>query len=200
MSNYFDQVWQKLFPSKETVPLQMKENFTLKDKEVQELEDWIHSEAAKSLFSLIYRNYHFKRTQINESPEVHLFTSSYANGFAISYEAPLDLSSFSLLFLGLSRRVLALGYQQVSLDRKLEEINEQVKQTEKFYFKPPLQMPQEGEPITQLYGNISLEKVSINNTPSYIKLLAAIYSDRNYQEAKPFDELMDKLFEHPSHE
>ena len=200
MSNYFDQVWQKLFPSKETVPLQMKENFTLKDKEVQELEDWIHSEAATSLFSLIYRNYHFKRTQINESPEVHLFTSSYANGFAISYEAPLDLSSFSLLFLGLSRRVLALGYQQVSLDRKLEEINEQVKQTEKFYFKPPLQMPQEGEPITQLYGNISLEKVSINNTPSYIKLLAAIYSDRNYQEAKPFDELMDKLFEHPSHE
>jgi hypothetical protein len=102
--------------------------------------------------------------------------------------------------LGLSRRVLALGYQQVSLDRKLEEINEQVKQTEKFYFKPPLQMPQEGEPITQLYGNISLEKVSINNTPSYIKLLAAIYSDRNYQDAKPFDELMDKLFEHPSHE
>lgn len=200
MSNYFDQVWQKLFPSKETVPLQMKENFTLKDKEVQELEDWIHSEAAISLFSLIYRNYHYKRTQINESPEVHLFTSSYANGFAISYEAPLDLSSFSLLFLGLSRRVLALGYQQVSLDRKLEEINEQVKQTEKFYFKPPLQMPQEGEPITQLYGNISLEKVSINNTPSYIKLLAAIYSDRNYQEAKPFDELMDKLFEHPSHE
>lgn len=200
MSNYFDQVWQKLFPSKETVPLQMKENFTLKDKEVQELEDWIHSEAATSLFSLIYRNYHFKRTQINESPEVHLFTSSYANGFAISYEAPLDLSSFSLLFLGLSRRVLALGYQQVSLDRKLEEINEQVKQTEKFYFKPPLQMPQEGEPITQLYGNISLEKVSINNTPSYIKLLSAIYSDRNYQEAKPFDELMDKLFEHPSHE
>lgn len=200
MSNYFDQVWQKLFPSKENVPLQMKENFILKDKEVQELEDWIHSEAATSLFSLIYRNYHFKRTQINESPEVHLFTSSYANGFAISYEAPLDLSSFSLLFLGLSRRVLALGYQQVSLDRKLEEINEQVKQTEKFYFKPPLQMPQEGEPITQLYGNISLEKVSINNTPSYIKLLAAIYSDRNYQEAKPFDELMDKLFEHPSHE
>ena len=51
MSNYFDQVWQKLFPSKETVPLQMKENFTLKDKEVQELEDWIHSEAATSLFS-----------------------------------------------------------------------------------------------------------------------------------------------------
>jgi hypothetical protein len=200
MSNYFDQVWQKLFPSKENVPLQMKENFILKDKEVQELVDWIHSEAATSLFSLIYRNYHFKRTQINESPEVHLFTSSYANGFAISYEAPLDLSSFSLLFLGLSRRVLALGYQQVSLDRKLEEINEQVKQTEKFYFKPPLQMPQEGKPITQLYGNISLEKVSINNTPSYIKLLAAIYSDRNYQEAKPFDELMDKLFEHPSHE
>ena len=117
--------------------------------------------------------------------------------FALSYGPPLDPNSFSLLFLGLSRRIIALGYEQVSLDRKLEEVNDQVKETEKFYFKPPLQLPKEGELISQLYGNISLEKIRINQQPSYFKLLASVYSDRLYYDAKPFDELMDRLFERP---
>ena len=196
MPDFFDYLLKKIFPARGShQPLSVKENFLLKDKDLQDVEVWGHSEASKVLYDLVYRNYHYKRAQINESPEVHVFSSVYANGFALSYGPPLDVNSFSLLFLGLSRRIIALGYEQVSLDRKLEEVNEQVKETEKFYFKPPLQMPQEGALISQLYGNISLEKIRINQQPSYFKLLAAVYSDRMYHDAKPFDELMDRLFE-----
>uniref|UniRef100_UPI004047EBA3 hypothetical protein n=1 Tax=Algoriphagus sp. TaxID=1872435 RepID=UPI004047EBA3 len=196
MPDFFDDLLKKIFPARGShQPLSVKENFLLKDKDLQDVEVWGHSEASKVLYDLVYRNYHYKRAQINESPEVHVFSSIYANGFALSYGPPLDVNSFSLLFLGLSRRIIALGYEQVSLDRKLEEVNEQVKETEKFYFKPPLQMPQEGALISQLYGNISLEKIRINQQPSYFKLLAAVYSDRLYHDAKPFDELMDRLFE-----
>jgi len=196
MPDFFDDLLKKIFPARGShQPLSVKENFLLKDKDLQDVEVWDHSEASKVLYDLVYRNYHYKRAQINESPEVHVFSSVYANGFALSYGPPLDVNSFSLLFLGLSRRIIALGYEQVSLDRKLEEVNEQVKETEKFYFKPPLQLPQEGALINQLYGNISLEKIRINQQPSYFKLLAAVYSDRLYHDAKPFDELMDRLFE-----
>jgi len=196
MPDFFDDLLKKIFPARGShQPLSVKENFLLKDKDLQDVEVWGHSEASKVLYDLVYRNYHYKRAQINESPEVHIFSSIYANGFALSYGPPLDENSFSSLFLGLSRRIIALGYEQVSLDRKLEEVNEQVKETEKFYFKPPLQMPQEGALISQLYGNISLEKIRINQQPSYFKLLAAVYSDRLYHDAKPFDELMDRLFE-----
>lgn len=196
MPDFFDDLLKKIFPARGShQPLSVKENFLLKDKDLKDVEVWGHSEASKVLYDLVYRNYHYKRAQINESPEVHVFSSVYANGFALSYGPPLDVNSFSLLFLGLSRRIIALGYEQVSLDRKLEEVNEQVKETEKFYFKPPLQMPQEGALISQLYGNISLEKIRINQQPSYFKLLAAVYSDRLYHDAKPFDELMDRLFE-----
>ena len=196
MPDFFDDLLKKIFPARGShQSLSVKENFLLKDKDLQDVEVWGHSEASKVLYDLVYRNYHYKRAQINESPEVHVFSSVYANGFALSYGPPLDVNSFSLLFLGLSRRIIALGYEQVSLDRKLEEVNEQVKETEKFYFKPPLQMPQEGALISQLYGNISLEKIRINQQPSYFKLLAAVYSDRMYHDAKPFDELMDRLFE-----
>lgn len=195
MGNFFDDLYKKVFSTSESSPLKVKENFTIKEADQTDLDAWIDSEEAEQLFGLVYKNYHFKRTQINGHPQVHVLESPYANGFAVTYEEPFDLKSFSRLFLAFSRRVLALGYQQVSLDRKFEEINEQVKVTEKFYFKPPLQLPVEGELISQLYGNVALEKVSVNNKPSYIKLLATVYSDRLYQDAKPFDLLMDRLFE-----
>lgn len=175
--------------------MKVKENFVIKDSELTDLDSWMESEEFEQLLALVYKNYHFKRTQINAQPQVHVFESPYANGFAVTFESPFTPKSFSRLFLAFSRRILALGYEQVSLDRKLEEINDQVKMTEKFYFKPPLQLPAEGELISQLYGNVALEKVSVDNKPSYIKLLAAVYSDRLYQDAKPFDQLMDRIFQ-----
>jgi len=195
MGNFFDDLYKKVFSSAEKTPLKIRENFTIKEADQVDLDSWMLSSEADELFSLVYKNYHFKRTQINSYPRVHIMESPYANGFAITYEEPFDPKSFSRLFLAFSRRILALGYEQVSLDRKMEELNDQVRTTEKFYFKPPLQLPIPGQLISQLYGNVALEKVSVDNTPSYIKLLATVYSDRLYQDAKPFDQLMDRIFE-----
>jgi hypothetical protein len=195
MSSFLDDLFKKVFKPSDKSPMRLKENFVIKEIEQSELDLWIESEESVQLFALVYKNYHFKRTGINSQPQVHIFDSPYANGFAVSYENPFNAKSFSRLFLAFSQRLLALGYEQVSLDRKFEEINDQVKVTEKFYFKPPLQRPAEGELISQLYGNVSLEKVNVDNEPSYIKLLATVYSDRLYQDAKSFDQLMDGIFE-----
>jgi hypothetical protein len=199
MANFFDDLVKKVFPSLGKQPIAVKENFSLKEKELEDLDAWMATPEAAELFALVFRNYHYKRAQINERPELHVFTSDYANGFAVSFDTPLTAQTFSLLFLGLSRRIPMLGYEQVSLDRKLEEVNDKVRTTEKFYFKPPLQLPVEGDLISQLYGNIALEKITIDHQPSYIKLLATVYSDRLYHNAKPFDELMDRLFDRPHH-
>jgi hypothetical protein len=81
----------------------------------------------------------------------------------------------------------------------MEEINDQVKVTQKFYFKPPIKLPTQNELISQLYGNIVIEKVSLNNQPNYLKFLATFYSDRLYQDPNPFDQLLDRLFDAPTH-
>lgn len=175
--------------------MKVRENFVIKESEQKDFTEWMQTEESADLFALVYKNYHFKRSGINASPQVHVFESPYANGFAVSYGEPFDSKSFSRLFLAFSQRILALGYKQVSLDRKLEEIDEQVKVTEKFFFKPPLQAPAEGELISQLYGQVALEKVSVDNKPNFIKVLATVYSDRLYQDARPFDQLMDRIFE-----
>jgi hypothetical protein len=195
MSKFFDELFKKMFGPSDKSPMKVRENFVVRESDHEDLAQWMDSEEYRNFLALIYKNYHFKRTGINDSPQVHILDSPYANGFAVIYEEPFDEKVFSRLFLAFSQRVLALGYEQVSLDRKLEEINDQVKVTEKFYFKPPIQILAEGELISQLYGNVSLEKVSVNNKPSFIKLLATVYSDRLYQDAKPFDQLMDRIFE-----
>jgi hypothetical protein len=194
MGNFLDDLFNKVFKPGAKQPVNYKENFTVKEEDFKELDSWMESEEASELFALIYKNYHFKRTNIQEFPEVHVFSSPYANGFAISFDPPFNSKSFALLFLAFSRRILDLGYRQVSLDRKFEEVNDEVKMTEKFYFKPPIQDLAEGELISQLYGNLALEKITVNNQPNYIKLLATVYSDRLYQNAGSFDELMDRLF------
>ncbi|OOG75253.1 hypothetical protein [Algoriphagus sp. A40] len=195
MGSFFDELFNKVFKPSEKSPMKVKENFVISEIDQSDLDLWVVSEEAERFFALVYKNYHFKRTGINDHPQVHILDSPYANGFAVTFEDPFDLKSFSRLFLAFGQRILALGYEQVSLDRKFEEIHDQVKVTEKFYFKPPLQVPTEGELISQLYGNVALEKVSIDNKPSFIKLLATVYSDRLYQDAKPFDQLMDRIFE-----
>jgi hypothetical protein len=195
MGNFFDDLYSSLFQSSEKVPLNHKENFVYKFSELQEAKDWSNGVEGEEIMAKISKNYAFKKLQLEEIPRVHILDSKYARGFAITYEEVFTPQTFSNLFLAFAQRVLALGYQQVSLDRKLEEINDQVRSTEKFYFKPPLQLPVADQLISQLYGNVAIEKITLNNQPNYLKVLATFYSDRLYQDPMPFEELVNQLFE-----
>lgn len=195
MGNLFDDLYSSLFQSGEKLPLNHKENIVYKPEELQEARTWSFSTEGERILAKISKNYSFKKLKLEEMPRVHILDSKYARGFAITYEEIFTPQNFSYLFLAFAQRVLALGYQQVSLDRKLEEINDQVRSTEKFYFKPPLQLPTENQLISQLYGNVAIEKVTLNNQPNYLKILATFYSDRLYQDPMPFDELVNQLFE-----
>lgn len=199
MSKFLDDLFKKIFPSSDQTPMNLKENMILKPNELAQSEEWAQTPEGKTLIDRLYKNYHFKKAGINDRPQVHLFDSQYAKGFAITFEEPLTDKTFDSIFLAFAHRVLALGYHQVSLDRKMEEINDQVKVTQKFYFKPPIKIPIQNELISQLYGNIVLEKVSLNNQPNYLKFLATFYSDRLYQDPNPFDQLLDRLFDAPTH-
>ena len=80
------------------------------------------------------------------------------------------------------------------MDRKIDEVNEQVRTTEKLYYKPLVSVDTSSDKIDQRYGNVSIEKIYLDNKPNYLKVLVTLYSDRQYHDAKPFDQFMDKLF------
>jgi len=194
MTSFIEDVLGKLFPKKSS-PVNIKENFTQTESEKENTESWMTSDEGESLIKLVFKNYHFKKSGINSHPEVHILNSPYANGFAVSYESPFNEKTLSQLFFAFGRRMLDLGYQRVSLDRKIEEIQENVRTTEKQYFKPPLNTADLTQKIDQLFGNVSIEKVSINEKPSYLKILVTVYSDHLYRPAKPFDLFVEELFE-----
>jgi hypothetical protein len=194
MASFIDDILGKLFPKK-SAPMNVKENFLQSEDEKETLTDWIGSEQGIATLKLINKNYHFKKSGISGTPEVHILNSPYANGFAVSYESPLDQKTFSHLFFAFGRRMLDLGYHRVSLDRKMEEIQENVRTTEKQYFKPPFGSTDFSQKIDQIFGNVSIEKVNINDKPSFLKVLVTVYSDHLYQDAKPFDQFIDELFQ-----
>ena len=194
MASFIDDILGKLFPKK-SAPMNVKENFLQSEDEKETLTDWIGSEQGIATLKLINKNYHYKKSGISGTPEVHILNSPYANGFAVSYESPLDEKTFSHLFFAFGRRMLDLGYHRVSLDRKMEEIQENVRTTEKQYFKPPFGSTDFSQKIDQIFGNVSIEKVNINDKPSFLKVLVTVYSDHLYQDAKPFDQFIDELFQ-----
>jgi hypothetical protein len=194
MASFIDDVLGKLFPKK-SKSISIRENFIQSITDQEDVKSWVISEEGLSLIGLVAKNYHFKNSGINSQPEVHILNSPYANGFAVSYQSPFDEKSFSQIFFAFGRRMLDLGYRRVSLDRKIEEINDVVKTTEKQYFKPPLSNADFTQKIDQLFGNVSIEKVSINDKPSFIKVLVTVYSDHMYQNAKDFDQFIEELFE-----
>nr|MBI1231986.1 hypothetical protein [Cytophagales bacterium] len=190
---FIDDIFGRLFPEREK-KLAYKENFTQTEAEIAATTGWMESEEGVQALKKVYTNFHLKKAGINDRPAVHVLTSPYANGLAITYEEPFTAKIFQQLFFSFGQRMLALGYQRVSLDRKMQELQESVKITEKLYFKPPLSSASLNQKIDQLFGNVAIEKVTIDNKPIFLKVLVTVYADHLYLPAKPFDEFVEGLF------
>jgi hypothetical protein len=194
MATFFEQIIGKLFSNPKT-KIVHKENFTHGQIAQQEVADWLVSEDGKNILALIHKNYHFKTAGISASPQIHLLKSPYANGFAITFEKPFTEKQFELLFHAFGKLILNLQYYQVSLDRKIEENNQQVKVIEKLYLKPIVHSLNADSKIDQRYGNVSIEKVSDGRVSSYLKLLVTVYQDHLYEKALSFDQFIEDLFQ-----
>lgn len=195
--SYFEKLINRIFPEK-SPPGTVVVHEVLKrtEKETQRYESWKNTDAQSELLQTVAQAYYYKKTNIRTSLDVHLFNTVYANGFAITYPPAVSAQVFKNLFDYLKDRVLLMSYRLVTADRRIIDRENYVETIEKYYLKPPLKA-QKGplQSIDQQYGNIVIEYILIDGKPSYIKLLASIYSDSLYKEALSHNELMKKLFE-----
>ena len=170
-----------------------KENFRRSEEEDERVKRWMFSAEGRMTFGRVLKNYELKKPGLQDNREMHLVTSPYANGVAISYDTSLPAKTFSDLFFAFGLRMLDLGYYRVSLDRTIREEAELVRTTERQYYKPYVAVV-DGLKTDQLFGNVSIENVLIDNKPSFLKVLATVYSDQHYLDARPFDQFMKELF------
>ncbi len=193
--SYFDKLISKIFTGK-TYPgsAAVHEVLNRTSREAQQYDAWKDTTAPHKLLQEVAQAYYYKRTNIRGSLDVHLFNTDYANGFAITYSPAISSQVFKHLFDYLKDKVLQMQYRLVNADRRIIDRENYVETIEKYYLKPAAEM-QQTAPIDQQYGNIVIEYILIDNQPSYIKLLASIYSDSLYKDALSYNEFMQKLFE-----
>ncbi len=191
--SYFDQVYKQLFGKRSGGPkVLVNEVIDRSERYQKDYNLRILSGEFKKLATDVYSSYELKQQSIEKLPAVHLLSSQYANGFAISYHHGITTSDFSFLFDWLSERTKTLNYQLANSDFQVIEKDSIIESKEKHYLKPRVGNE---KIIDQQYGNILIEHIAINDVPSYIKYTANIYSDRKYQEAQKFDKLAEYLFQ-----
>jgi len=201
--DFFDDILKKLFPKRnKKIPL-IKENLKRSEKEELEFQIWSSSADAKYWFARIYESYHLKRQGLpSQDIQVHLFSSAASNGLAITYTNAMSSKQFRFLFDKLKDAILNLPYpyKLYTSDRAHYERNNYVETIEKHYLKPVYgtnkevgtELKTDGQ-LPQFYGNILIEYIQIDGEPSFIRLLANIYSDRLFLDALPFEELVEKV-------
>ncbi|WP_020526181.1 hypothetical protein [Flexithrix dorotheae] len=194
---FFDRIFKRLFSESIILPDQepiITEALKRRAKELSNYFYWLNNALYKSLLSRIQTAYWEKQRNRLSDLQIHLFNTRYANGLAITYHPSISPEEFQHFFDLLKDRALNIGYNLSISDRKIFDRKKYVEVIEKYYLKPPLSIPKAGEIKDQMYGNILIEQVLIDSNPSYIKLMANIYSDRLYTKAKNFDKLIKELF------
>ncbi|NVJ46928.1 MAG: hypothetical protein HWE07_07360, partial [Cytophagia bacterium] len=164
------------------------------EKELSKYEDWLHSESRSELIREVERGYYLKKQGIVSSVDVHLLDSKYANGFAISYTELIGKENFQNIFDYLKDKVQENGYKIAQADRRILVKDSHEETIEKWYLKP-ISEELESKVVNQRFGNVLIEKIDVDRKPSYVKFMANVYQDRQYTEAEPFQDLLDKVFE-----
>ncbi|MDW7692133.1 hypothetical protein R9C00_14670 [Flammeovirgaceae bacterium SG7u.111] len=196
--SYFSKLVKQLFPEPEVAtskePL-VSEALIRSMNEKGRYFKWLNQSTYKSVLYEIYENYQLKKQQLTKNWWVHVLSSKYANGFAITFNQLYTTHDFQHLFDYFKDQVLNIGYRLCVSDRKIYDRPNYVETVEKYYLKPPARKSYESSGLLdQVYGNIIIEHVLIDDKPSYIRFMANIYSDRLYTKALDFEELMKVIF------
>jgi hypothetical protein len=98
----------------------------------------------------------------------------------------------------LKDQALALGYHLRTAD--IRAVNkESFKESIYKYYLTPLPALVNGSSLcNQLYGNISIDLIQLNQQPTFIRIVANAYLSCAFSEALTFDELLNRLLIKPA--
>lgn len=191
---FFRDVIDKLFPQKNTGDKVVHSQVIDRSEAFEaRFQEW-NSKEGERVRSEVLTGYKEKQAeQENSKIRVHLLVSKYSNGLAISHDPDhFTKESFAFLFDSLAEEAEKLNnYRKVNSDYSIREKNGQMETKEKYYLKP---LHSNNDSIVdQQFGNILIEHILIDDKPSYIKLMANVYMDSNYSQARNFNELVSEL-------
>jgi len=165
------------------------------EKYSMQFSEWKNSNESLQLLKRLYEKFQAKKLQEVDDLSVTVLETPYANGVLFSYTDAIPIREFEFLF-DLLKETAEMGdYRSSVSDRRIIQRSDYTETIEKHYLKPTNDpLPGKGSKMQQLYGNILLEHVLIDGTPSYLKILCTLYSDGNFADPLPFEDFIELLF------
>lgn len=177
---------------------EMKEETLLKEKIVltqfflEEYRQWLQADMHFGLIDHLKAQREILENRPDADPNYFQFRSAASNGFYFHGEEPWSNKDYSFLVQYFTEKLIELGYRLNNSSREVVQQQDKLLSSESFYFKLPL-ASRNKKPIPQYWGNILLEHKLVDERTNYVKLMAHIYSDRNYETAYDFIDLENEL-------
>jgi len=188
--NFTSRILNKLFSKKSNKEPLVSGKLERSDRYEENYSGWVESQVG-NILSELQQAYNKSNARGLYNPAFHVYNSDQSNGFFFNYHMEFESEEFSYLLDYFKETVVDLGYTVYTSDTKYKDLESGVQKIDRHYLKPT----QEGSemPMNQKYGNVLIELFILNDEVQYLKLMANIYSDRNFTEPKPFSEFLEKL-------
>ncbi|PJJ60258.1 hypothetical protein [Hymenobacter chitinivorans] len=161
-------------------------------------EQWVAQQVYLNWMGPFFKAYHFQKTGVcAKQLRVQLIKDEARQGALFFYDPSIGPGNFRHLFDFIRDQLIAQGYNAAVSDQRLVKHERYTESIEKHFLKPqPHDCTATGR-CNQRFGNVTVDLVSINGQPGFIRFVANPYQDAIFTPAASFDSLMDTLFNLP---
>ncbi|GAA3947812.1 hypothetical protein [Hymenobacter algoricola] len=161
-------------------------------------EQWVGQQVYLNWMGPYFKAYHFRKTGVGgQGLRVQLLDECGRQGALFFFDPSIGPGNFRHLFDFVRDRVLALGYNLSTSDQRTLRHDRYTEVIDKHFLKPQPQDCTHSGRCNQKFGTITVDMVSINGQPGFIRFSANPYHDAIFTPAHSFDELMDRVFNLP---
>ncbi len=196
----FDKLFQSLSlrPSSDPKPggrQILNQELIIRSAQFQQVyQEWTKSSQCTEMLQFFFRQYELSKYTPNRESLVSLYETPKASGAQFGYHNLCDPMDFEFLFDFMKERTIQLKYKSYVSDRIIYESAKYIETVQKHYLKPDYTL-NTGTKAHQLYGNILIEHVLVDEQPNCIKILATRYSDSKYHDPLPFEQFLERIFQ-----
>jgi len=198
--SFFDKIIKKIFPeeSKDSDPI-LKENLKRDVQFSEGYTQWLLKNDKFEISGYIKKQFELAKENKENKLMFRALNQSHSRGFILRLPAGLVPQSMHFYFDYLKQVAHESGYHNYLSDVKYFEKKagkqSNIEKVERHYLKPSIKNRKfiPGEPIDQIYGNILIENLIVNDHPLHIKLVAHSYNDKKYADALPFEKFIARL-------
>ncbi|MBC8083974.1 MAG: hypothetical protein H7Z21_12245 [Hymenobacter sp.] len=159
---------------------------------------WIEQQVYLNWAGPYFKAYHFRKAGMQgRGLRVQLLAEEGRHGAVFFYDPSIGPGNFRHFFDRLRDEVLELGYHLSTSDQRTLHHERYTETIEKHFLKPlPHDCTTTGRCLQQ-FGTVTVDLVSVNDQPGFIRFTSNAYQDDIFTPAHSFDELMAAVLNMP---